>query len=175
MIRPVAALAACALVLAGCAAAPDAPAVTFPPATFGSGVITSATDRTRAAVERALAGIGLSATAAQSPYRPGESQRFTDAPRIVLDVRLPGSDAVVPISIYEFSNDDGAAIAGSEQARYVASPVGQVLFAPGTQFVMRRDGRTVVFYAWLPAADVAAAREIATALTVIGTEIEVPR
>lgn len=164
-----------AVSLAGCAATPDAPPITFPPATFGSGVITAATDATRRAVERALAGIGLTAAAAQSTYRPGESARFTAAPRIVLEVTLPASDAVLPISIYEFTNEDAAVSAGTEQARYVASPVGRVLFAPGTQFVMRRDGRTVLFYAWLPAEEQAGAGEIATALTAVGIEIEVPR
>lgn len=167
-------LVALALALAGCATAPD-PVVTFPPSTFGSGVVTPATDTTRGSVERALAGIGLTATPAQSPYRPGETQRFTDAPRLVLEVAIPASAVVVPISIYEFSNDDAAASAGDEQARYVASPVGQVLFPPGTQFVMRRLGRTVVFYDWLPADEEPAEAEIATALAAIGSEIEVPR
>ena len=170
----VATLVAFAVALAGCATAP-APVATFPPSTFGSGVVTSATDATRASVERALAGIGLAATPAQSPYRPGETQRFTDAPRLVLEVVIPSSGVIKPISIYEFSNDDAAASAGDEQARYVASPVGQVLFPPGTQFVMRRLGRTVVFYDWLPADEEPAEAEIATALAAIGIEIEVPR
>lgn len=178
-MRPAASVATLAIValavaLVGCATAP-APVVTFPPSTFGSGVVTSATDTTRASVERALAGIGLTAAPAQSPYRPGETQRFTDAPRLVLEVVIPASGVIKPISIYEFSNDDAAASAGDEQARYVASPVGQVLFPPGTQFVMRRLGRTVVFYDWLPADEEPAEAEIATALAAIGIEIEVPR
>ena len=168
------ALLAVVVALAGCATEPD-PVVTFPPSTFGSGVVTAATDTTRASVERALAGLGFTATPAQSPYRPGEAQRFTEAPRLVLEVVIPASDVVVPISIYEFSNDDAAASAGDEQARYVASPVGQVLFPPGTQFVVRRLGRTVVFYDWLPADEEPAEAEIATALAAIGIEIEVPR
>lgn len=161
--------------LAGCATVPSAPAITFPPATFGPGAITSATDTTRRTIERALAGIGLTAAAAQSPYRPGEAARFTTAPRVVIEVTLPGTDAILPIVIYEFSNEDAAMSAGDEQARYVASPVGQVLFPPNTQFIMRRDVRTVVFYAWLPAEGEARAGEIAKALTAVGVEIEVPR
>ena len=168
------AIAIIAIVLAGCATTRDEPAVTFPPATFGAGVSTSATDTTRRTIEGTLAGIGLTAAVAQSPFRPGESPRFTDAPRIVLDVALPGSEVVVPISIYEFTNEDAAVAAGDEQARYVASPVGRVQFAPGTQFVIRHEGRTVVFYAWLPAEDVPGTAEIATALAAIGVEIEVP-
>ena len=99
---------------------------------------------------------------------------FAAAQRTVLEVALPGADAVAYISIYEFSSRDAAVAAGDEQARYVSSPVGVVLFAPGTRFVMRQMGSTVIFYSWLPADEVPRAGDIAEALESIGAEIEVP-
>ncbi len=172
-----AALLGAALLVVACAPDRGGPIVTFPPTTFGTGLVTGATEATRANVARAVAPLGLRLGRPQAPYRPGESPLFEAAPRTVFEIELPGGSGAARtalLSIYEFANEDAATAAADEQARYVASPVGRVLFTTGTQFTIRRDGRAVVFYAWLPAEDEPLAREIADALGSVGIAVAVP-
>ncbi len=169
------AVACFALVAGGCGSGAQSPLATFPPASFGTGVLTAAAAATHDAVDRALRGIGLSAAAPDVAYRPAETRLFAAAPRIVLEVAQPASEVPAFISIYEFANVDAAAMAGAEQAAYVASPAGLVLFPTGTQFLVRRAGTTVLFYSWVTADEAPRAAEIATSLQAIGSEIEVAR
>lgn len=169
------ALLALAMLVAACGTERETALVTFPPATLGAGIVTAASDVTRKAIDRSLSGIGLSAGLPQIPYRPGEAPLVAAAPRTVLEVAIPGGSGPAYVSIYEFANVDSATAAGAEQARYVASPVGRVLFTTGTQFAVRQSGTTVVFYSWLPSADDPRTDEIASALESVGTVIEVPR
>ena len=162
--------------LAGCGiAANGGPPATFPAQTFGSGTVGSATLVTRGLVTAALLTEGLQVVDPKVPYRPAEAPLFRVAPRVVVQVPLPNDPDHGFISIYEFRDAPAAATAANEQAAYVGSGIGRIQFPPGTQFVIRELGPTVIFYAWVPS-DVSDSRTplIATALATVGTEVAVP-
>ncbi len=174
-VEVITALAATAMVLAGCATVRDGPTVTFPPSTFGSGAVTDASTAAQREIDRALGTIGLFSVVPRVPYRPAEAPRFAAAPRTVLQVSVPDVGTSEYISIYEFPDAQSAAMAAREQAAYVASPVGRVQFPTGTDFTIRQLGSTIVLYTFLPQAGLGRSIEIAKVLRALGTVIEVPR
>lgn len=137
---------------------------------------TAAAAETRAAIAAALAARSLQLDDPKVPFRPPETVAFAAAPRAVYQVVLPEEHDHGFISVYEFPDAAAAASAGQEQAAYVGSGPGRVLFPLDTRFVIRQLGTTVVFYAWSPgsSADPRAA-DIQPALETLGSAIAVPR
>jgi hypothetical protein len=137
---------------------------------------TAAVAEARAAIVAALAGESLQLDDPKVPFRPPESLAFAAAPRGVYQVLLPDDPNHGFISVYEFPDAASAAAAGQEQAAYVGSGPGRVLFPIDTRFVVRQLGTTIVFYTWSPgsSSDPRAA-DIQPALETLGTGIAVPR
>jgi hypothetical protein len=80
------------------------------------------------------------------------------------------------IVIYALGSAGEATAAAADHAAYLASNTGgRALFPPGTEFVIRVLGSSVVVYSWLPA-DARDPRTpaIATVLQTIGTGVQVP-
>lgn len=158
----------------GRAGAPGSP--TFPPAGATTPPAGAAAASTRSDVAAALASANLQVQDVQAPYRPAESARLATAPRLVIRAVIPNDPDHGRIVIYEFLSTADATTAAQEQAAYLASGVGRVLFTPDTQFRLRVVGSTVVFYAWAPAnsPDVARATAVATALESLGFGVPIP-
>ena len=180
--RPVAVgwlgLAIAALLVAGCGIGASGPTGrSFPVESIGPSIgTTAAVAETRAAIAAALATKSLQLDDPKVPFRPPESLAFADAPRAVYQVLLPDDPSHGFISVYEFADASAAATAGQEQAHYVGSGPGRVLFPIDARFVIRQLGTTVLFYAWSPGSstDLRAA-DIQPALEMLGTVIPVPR
>lgn len=170
----VAAVLAAAVALAACA--PGAPRTTFPPIGSTPRPAGDATAATTRAVVDALGAAGLPAREATRPYRPPEGALLAGAPRTVLQVTLPDDPTHGYVVIYALGSPASAAAAAQDHAAYVASGPGGIQFPPGTQFVIRVVGSTVVFFNWSPQTSTDARTEqIATVLGAIGTGVEVPR
>jgi len=151
--------------------------VTFPPASLGpSPGTTGAVSQVRGELVRVLGAHGLQLDDPRVPFRPPESARLAAAPRAVFQAILPGDPNHGFISVYEFRDEAEAAEAGHEQAAFVGSGPGRVLFPPDVRFVLRQVGTTVVFFAWSPenSADPRTA-DVAAAVAELGVEIPVPR
>jgi hypothetical protein len=164
---------ALAVAIAGCAGGTTR--TTFPP--LGT-TPQPAGDRTAAAeaeVIGALGELGLQATDAVRSYRPPEGALLAAAPRTVLQASLPDDPSHGFIVIYAFSSPTDAAAAARDQAAYVSTGPGGIQYPPGTRFVLRIVGPTVVFFHWSP--DVATderTRNIEDALLRIGSGVPVP-
>jgi hypothetical protein len=171
-------LATLAMVSAGCGiGASGATTPLLPVESVGPSIgTTAAVAETRAAIVTVLAGKSLQLDDPKVPFRPPESLAFAAAPRGVYQVLLPDDPNHGFISVYEFPDASSAAAAGQEQAAYVGSGPGRVLFPLDTRFVIRQLGTTIVFYAWSPGSsgDPRAA-DIQPALETLGTGIAVPR
>jgi hypothetical protein len=131
---------------------------------------------TRGQVARALAVSSLQLQDARQPFLPPESPSLAAAPRGIFQVLLPDDPSHGFIVIYEFRDAAAAALAGHEQALYIASGPGRVQFPLDTQSLIRQAGTTLVVYNWSPAnsTDVRAAA-IFTDLGTVGTGIDIPR
>jgi hypothetical protein len=146
------ALAALALVLAGCGVAAE-PGVTFPVASVGPGrTVSPAVNATRADIVRALAAHDLVLSDTQTPFRPAESALLAAAPRAVYQVVLPKDPTHGFIVVYEFPDTARAASAAAEEQAYLATGPGRVQSPQGTVTVLRQDGTSVILYSWLPGA-----------------------
>jgi hypothetical protein len=165
------------MILVGCGAgAPNAVPVTFPPQSFGPiGASTGAATATRAALVQALGTKHLQLRDAQVTFRPPESARLTQAPRLVVQALVPDDPNHGFISIYEFPDAASAADAGHEQASYISSGPGRVQFTADTRFVIRQLGQTIVFFTWAPGSTSdATMADIQKALETVGLGIAVP-
>jgi len=160
--------------VAGKAAAPGTP--TFPPFGATTPPAGAAAASTRADIATALSAVGLQVEDVATPFRPAEAPRVAAAPRLVIRAVIPGDPDHGRIVIYEFLSTPDATTAAQEQATYLASGVGRVQFTPDTQFTLRVDGQTVVFYSWAAANASAPTRAaaVATALQTVGFEVAVP-
>ena len=135
-------LAAAAL---GCTSGP-----TFPPAGSTPAAPGDATAATKQQVIGALGAVGLQAVDAIRPYRPPEGALMTGAPRSVLQATLPDDPDHGNIVIYSLGSAVAAESAAFDQARYIASGPGGIQFPPGSHFVLRIVGSTVIFFTWNP-------------------------
>jgi hypothetical protein len=173
-IVAVAVIVIAAAFVAGKAAAPGSP--TFPPIGATVQPAGAAAASTRADIAAALQGANLQVEDVATPYRPAEAPRVAAAPRLVIRAIIPGDPDHGRIVIYEFLSTADATTAAQEQATYLASGVGRVQFTPDTQFTLRVDGSTVVFYSWAAAnsPDPTRAAAIATALGTVGFGVPVP-
>jgi hypothetical protein len=177
-VRAVLAVLAVVVAVSGCgigasgATAPSFPAESVGPSTVTTGAVSEA----RAAIATALAAKRLQLEDPTVPFRPPEAARFAAAARAVYQVVLPADPNHGFISVYEFTDVASAASAGQEQATYIGSGPGRVLFPPDSRFVVRQLGTTIVFYAWSPSnSPDPRAADIQPALESLGTAIGVPR
>jgi hypothetical protein len=161
-----------AALLASCVAARTP---TYPPAGSTPGPAGSSTSSTVARVVAALAGRGLQASETSKDFRPPQAARFAAAPRSVVQVALSNDPDRGFIVIYAFASAAEAAAAAAEQATYVSTGPGHLLFPPETRYTLRIDGSNVVFFTWsaASAADPRTA-DIESALATIGTGVTVP-
>jgi hypothetical protein len=162
------------LVFAACGSETSS-TVTFPPAESTPAPAGDATAAARAMVIAALGAVGLQGQDAIHPYRPPEAAGFSAAPRSVLQVTLPDDPDHGFIVLYAFGSPTEAEAAASEQAAYIASGPGRVQFGPGSRFVLRLVGATVIFFTWSPdnAPDPRTA-SIDQALSTVGTAVAIP-
>ena len=166
------------VVISGCGiGASGATGRSFPAESVGPSIATTgAVSEARAAIATALAAKSLQLEDPRVPFRPPEAARFAAAARAVYQVLLPADPDHGFISVYEFPDVPSAATAGQEQAAYVGSGPGRVLFPPDSRFVVRQLGTTIVFYAWSPSnSPDPRAADIQPALESLGTAIPVPR
>jgi len=170
------ALALSAFPLAVSACAPGgATTVTFPPAESTPAPAGEATSAARAMVVAALGNVGLQAQDTIHPYRPSEAAAFSAAPRSVLQVTLPDDPDHGFIVLYSFGSPTEAEAAANEQAAYIASGPGRVQFGPGSRFVLRLVGATVIFFTWSPDnSPDPRTQSIDQALSTLGTAVAIP-
>ena len=167
---------ATALMLGACGGDDARPLVTFPPVSFGTGTTSAAATETLRLLEVALRAEGLAIVPSQAAFRTAEAPTLAAAPRIVAQVALPDDPDGGHVTIYELRDVASADAAAREQAAYVGSSIGRVQFLPGTAFVVRTVGPTVVFFAWSADGQPGGpAERIAAALETVGGGIEVPR
>jgi hypothetical protein len=170
------ALALALIATASAACAVPMTQATFPPLGSTPQPPGDATAAAQQQVITALTVAGLQAAPSVNPYRPPEGPLLAAAPRSVVQVALDDDPTRGYIVIYALGSAGEATAAAADHAAYLASNTGgRALFPPGTEFVIRVLGSSVVVYSWLPA-DARDPRTpaIATALQTIGTGVQVP-
>jgi len=173
-LRPLAVLLGCAIAVSACAPGGSV-TVTFPPAESTPAPAGDATSAAHSLVIQALGSVGLQAGDAILPYRPSEAARFSAAPRTVLQVTLPDDPDHGFVVLYSFASPTEAEAGANEQAAYIASGPGRVQFGPGSRFVVRLVGATVIFFTWSQdnSPDPRTA-SIEQALSMVGTAVAIP-
>jgi hypothetical protein len=163
---------ALAFVLAGCVTTLHS----FPPPGSTPRPPTDASAATAAVVISALGTQGLEAAVSNRAYRPAEGPLLAGAPRTILQVTLPEDLDHGFIVVYSLASPAAAQAAAEDHAAYLAAGIGGgVQYPPGTEFVLRVVGSTVVFFNWLPAnSPDPRTAQIAPALASVGTEVEIP-
>lgn len=123
---------------------------------------------TRDLLAKTLSAASFQVREPQAPYRPGESPALASVPRRVLQVVLPADPAGGYVVIYELPSSADAERLGRDFAAYLASGTGAIQYPRDAQFVLRRAGQTLVFFAWSPSVspDAETARLAATLATV---------
>jgi hypothetical protein len=108
-------------------------------------------------------------------YRPGESPGLVLAPRVVLQAVIPSDPAGGYVVIYELPSNNEAAAVGQDFSTYLASGTGAIGYPRDGEFVLRRVGRTLVFFPWSPSVspDSEVAR-LAAALGTLGEPVAAP-
>jgi hypothetical protein len=163
------------LVAVSAAACTSGPRTTFPPLGATPGAAGDLTDATEATVIAALAAVGLPAAEATRPFRPPEGPLLAAAPRTIIQATLPEDPTHGFVMIYAFPSPQAAEAAAADHAAYISSGPGRVQFPPGSRFVLRVVGSTVVFFSWLPdSAPDPRTRSIEEALLGVGSEVPVP-
>jgi hypothetical protein len=148
---------------------------TFPPLGVTPPPAGDATAAARAEVVGALGELGLQATDAVPAYRPPEGPLLAAAPRTVLQAGLPDDPGHGYIVIYAFSSPTDASAAAKDHAAYVSTGPGRIQYPPGTRFVLRIVGSTVVFFHWSPNVSTdQRTPDIEDALLRIGSGVPVP-
>jgi hypothetical protein len=147
---------------------------TFPPAGSTPAAPGDATAATKQQIIGALGAVGLQAVDATRPYRPPEGALMTGAARSVLQATLPDDPNHGYIVIYSLASAVAAESAAFDQANYIASGPGAIQFVPGSHFVLRIVGSTVVFFTWAPgSAPDARTHLIEDALNTLGVAVPI--
>ena len=133
----------------GCAG-PSGP--TFPPAGSTPGAPGDATAVTKQLIIGALGAVGLQAMETIRPYRPPEGALMTGAARSIIQATLPDDPEHGFIVVYSLGSAVAAESAAFDHAKYIASGPGAIQFVPGSHFVLRIVGSTVIFFTWAPGA-----------------------
>jgi len=162
------------LLVAGCRL-PSGDQPTFPPVGATPAPAGGSTAAAKSAVEAALAVEGLQVVDAVAAYRPPEGAIFAAAPRTVVQVVLADDPSHGYIVLYSLPTPAAALAAAQDQATYIASGPGHVLFVPGSQFSLRVLGSVAIFFAWSPdSSPDAHTPSIALALEQVGDEVAIP-
>ena len=108
----------------------------------------------------------------QTQYRPGESPTLVGVPRRLVQAVLPSEPQGGYVVIYELPSNVDADRVGRDFAAYLASGTGAIQYPRDAQFVLRRVGRTLVFFPWSPqvSPDPRVA-EMAAALQTVGVPV----
>ena len=101
-------------------------------------------DRVQAALEAASFQVQDPVTT----YRPGESPSLIGVPRRLLQAVLASDPQGGYVVIYELPANGEADAVGRDFAAHLASGTGAILYPRDAQFVIRRMGQTLVFFAW---------------------------
>lgn len=117
-------------------------------------------------VAKALSDAAFQVADPQTPFRPGESPLLLNVPRRLLQVVLPSDLTGGYIVIYELPSNNDADAVGRDFAAYLASGIGAIQYPRDSQFVLRRMGRTLVFFPWSPS--VSPDPRVAILATVLG-------
>jgi hypothetical protein len=104
-------------------------------------------------VAEALGAASFQVQDPQTEYRPGESPDLFTVPRRLLQAILPGDPQGGYVVVYELPSNAEADRVGRDFAAYLASGTGAIQYPRDTRFVIRRQGPTLVFFAWSPTAD----------------------
>lgn len=112
----------------------------------------AAAERTLERVTGALSAAGLQVQEPQVVFRPGESPGLIGVPRRVLQVIVPDDRTHGHVVVYELPDNIAAEEAGRDLLGYLAGGTGAIQYPRDAQFVVRRVGRTLVFYPWSPEA-----------------------
>jgi hypothetical protein len=167
-------VAVLALTIAACAPAYN-PRTTYPPVGSTPQPAGNSTNATKQAVIGALAAAGLQASDANRSFRPPEGPLLAAAPRSIVQVTMPDDPEHGFIVVYALDSPNAALAAANDHATWVASSVGRINFAPGTQFVLRVLGANVILFSWLPRSSPdARLDQIGPALGSLGEAVTVP-
>lgn len=151
------------------------PRSTYPPIGTTPKPAGGATTATVQAVIGALGAAGLQASESNRSFRPPEGPLLAAAPRSIVQVALPDDPDHGFIVVYALDSPNAALSAANDHATWVASSIGRINFAPGTRFVLRALGSTVILFSWLPGASAdPRIDQIGPVLETIGEGITVP-
>ena len=173
-LRVAAAVLMAASLVTGCRL-PSGDQATFPPVGSTPAPAGASTADARARVEAALSVEGLQVIDAVAAYRPPEGAIFAAAPRTILQVVLADDPTHGYIVLYSLATPAAALAAAQDQAAYIASGPGHVLFVPGSQFSLRVLGNVAIFFTWSPDnSPDAHTPSIPLALSQVGVEVAIP-
>jgi hypothetical protein len=104
-------------------------------------------------VAKALGAASFQVQDPQSEYRPGESPDLFNVPRRLLQAILPADPQGGYVVVYELPSSAEADRIGRGFAAYLSSGTGAIQYPRDTRFIIRREGPTLVFFAWSPTVD----------------------
>lgn len=128
--------------------------------------------------DRVAAALGDASFQVQDPqvaYRPGETRTLLGTPRLVLQAVIPADPQHGYVVVYELPDNGTADSVGREFLAYLHSGTGGIGYPNDAKFVLRRMGRTLIYFSWSPAVspdpDVA---RLATVLEGLGNPVAGP-
>lgn len=104
-------------------------------------------ERSIAAVDTALVGVGERLTMPLAAYRPSEPPSLLQSPRTIRRVDLADADDGFVV-IYQAPSTGAALELADDLATYLESGFGQTNYAADTQFAVSTLGDTIVFTTW---------------------------
>jgi hypothetical protein len=127
---------------------------------------------TRDIVAEALGAASFQVQDPRTEYRPGETADLSMVPRRLLQAVLPDEPQGGYVVVYELPSNGEADRIGRDFAAYLASGTGAIQYPRDTKFVIRRQGSTLVFFAWSPTADAdPRVADMAAALETVGVPL----
>jgi hypothetical protein len=127
---------------------------------------------TRDIVAEALGAASFQVQDPRTKYRPGETAYLSRVPRRLLQAVLPDEPQGGYVVVYELPSNGEADRVGRDFAAYLASGTGAIQYPRDTKFVIRRQGSTLVFFAWSPTADAdPRVADMAAALETVGVPL----
>ncbi len=138
--------------------------------------IDASVERSIAAVEAALAGVGERLIMPVGAYRPSEPQSLLQLPRTIRRVDLADPDDGYVV-FYEASGSGAAMELADELATYLESGFGQTNYPADTQFAVSTLADTIVFTTWSRrgSSDPDRAEDAFGAIAGVGTPVEVSK
>ena len=131
-----------------------------------------AAQRAHDVVAEALGSASFQVRDPLTEYRPGESPGLIKVPRRLLQAVLPDEPQGGYVVVYELPSNTEADRTGRDFAAYLASGPGAIQYPRDTQFVIRRLGSTLVFFAWSPTAAAGPrVADMAAALETVGVPL----